>query len=233
MWPEPPPGHGARLIAVVGAESTGKSTLAQALADAVPAVSGLSCTWVPEALRDWCTTQGRTPQAHEQADIAAEQARRIAQAATEQQVVICDTTPLMTAAYHHHVFGSDALDAQALRWQGHCAHTLLMALDLPWQSDGFMRDGATAQAPVDARLRQLLIAADLPFTVVRGRQADRLQAALDALSPVLRDRALRGSGLFTRLAERDAAQPDWRWTCDCDAPECEHLLKRARRTASR
>jgi len=63
----------------------------------------------------------------------------------------------------------------------------------------------------------------------RDRAAD-VDAALDAAAPLLRRRARPGAGLFTRLAQRDAAHAGWRWTCDsCDVPECEHALRVASR----
>ena len=46
-------------------------------------------------------------------------------------------------------------------------------------------------------------------------------------APLLRSRSNTKTGLFTRLAERDAAQPVWQQNCDnCDSPECEHALMR-------
>jgi len=41
-------------IAIVGAESTGKTALAQALAAELATLTGLRCTWVGEWLRSWC-----------------------------------------------------------------------------------------------------------------------------------------------------------------------------------
>ena len=52
-------------IAIVGAESTGKTTLAAALAPRIAAETGLKVAWVPELLRDWCNHVGRTPQPHD------------------------------------------------------------------------------------------------------------------------------------------------------------------------
>lgn len=219
--------HTALVLALVGAESTGKSTLAQTLHTALAEHTGLATTWVPEALREWCDAAGRTPQAHEQLGIAEEQARRIAGACEGHDIVVCDTTPLMTAVYHRQVFGDRSLDTFAVRWQReHCALTLLTALDLPWQADGLQRDGPHVRLPVDATLRELLIGHGLPFAVVAGLGGQRLASALDAVSPLLANRPTPRRGLFTRLAARDAAQPAWPWRCEnCDTPECEHRLQ--------
>lgn len=217
-------------IAIVGAESTGKTWLARTAAERLAQHTGLAATWVPEHLRDWCERHGRTPRQHEQADIAAEQARRIDAAAREHDLVLCDTTPLMISVYSEFVFGDRSLHPAALAWQRACALTLLTALDLPWQPDGLQRDGPHVREPVDGLLREMLIGARLPWATVAGTGERRVEAALDAIAPLLRGRPLPRSGLFTRLAERDAAQPEWTWPCDCDRPDCEHaLLRRARR----
>lgn len=221
------------IFAIVGAESTGKSTLAEALALRLAEATGWRCTWVPEVLREWCEREGRTPAVHEQEAIAAEQGRRVDAAAAEHDIVICDTTPLMTAVYHRQVFGDSSMDDGALDWQRRrCTLTLLTALDLPWQADGLQRDGAHVREPVDATLRTLLIQAGLPFVVVGGLGEARVEAALDAVAPFLRQakKAPPAPGLFSRLAARDAAQPEWRWVCEtCDVPDCEHAARQLRR----
>jgi nicotinamide riboside kinase len=215
------------VVALVGAESTGKSTLATALAREISALTAWRCAAVPEVLREWCDLQGRTPLQHEQQAIALSQAQRVEQAAMQNEVVLADTTPLMTAVYHHHVFASDELDTYAMDWQRrHCDITLLMALDLPWQADGMQRDGPHVRPPVDNRIRALLSQADLPFTVITGQGDQRLARAMDALAPLLLARQPPGSGLFTRLHERQALQARWQWHCtECDDPECEHRLQ--------
>ena len=63
-------------IAILGAESTGKSSLAADLAAALRE-KGHSVHPLGEYLREWCDLHGRTPQPDEQAAIAHEQARRI------------------------------------------------------------------------------------------------------------------------------------------------------------
>jgi nicotinamide riboside kinase len=232
MLPELIPRAGSAVLAIVGAESTGKSTLAAALCGRVADSTGLPVTWVPEVLREWCDAAGRTPHEHEQWDIATEQARRIVQASQAHAVVICDTTPLMTAVYHRQVFGKRDLDAAAAQWQRHCQLSLLTALDLPWQADGLQRDGPHVRAPVDASLRELLVSHALPFSLISGSGPQRLEAALDAVTPALSQLASPRSGLFSRLAGREAGQAAWPWRCDCDSPECEHALRQAAGSAA-
>jgi len=215
------------IIALLGAESTGKTELAEALAGRIAALTGLRCTWVPELLREWCDAQGRTPHVGEQIDIARGQQARIADAAAAHEVVVCDTTALMTAVYSRYVFGDDSLDAWAAAEHRRCAWTLVTALDLPWLPDGLQRDGPQAREPVDALLRELLAVHALPWSLVSGEGERRVDSALDALTPLLRPHVNVGAGLLTRLAQREAADARWTWVCDkCDLPECEHASRR-------
>jgi nicotinamide riboside kinase len=221
------------VIAVLGAECTGKTTLAQALAVRIEAETGLRCAVVGEALREWVDRAGRTPLAHEQASIARLQHDRIRAAAdtnTGNDLVIADTTALMTAVYSRLIFGDRTLDAPALALhRADVQHTLLTALDLPWVADGLQRDGPHVQVPVDDALRELLGAGRLPWHLVGGSGPARLDAALDALVLPLLQRPAPRRGLFSRLAARDAAAPPWQWACEsCDQPECEHRLLRRR-----
>ncbi|WP_158218132.1 AAA family ATPase [Roseateles puraquae] len=165
----------SRIVALLGAECTGKSTLAEALA------ARFSAGLVTEYLREWCDTHGRTPQQHEQAHIAAEQARRIDAAAQAHRLVFCDTTPLITALCSQHYFHDDSLLAGAVDFQRGCDLTLLCAPDLPWQPDGIQRDGPAVRAAFDARLRQALAAHDLPWVDIAGQDDMRLQQAISVL----------------------------------------------------
>lgn len=164
----------ATLIAIVGAESTGKTALARALAAQLGGVA------VPELLRDWCDREGRTPRPDEQADIAAAQTTAIDAAALTAEVVICDTTALMTAIYSDYLFQDTSLYPAALAFHRRCALTLLTALDLPWVADGLQRDGPHVRAPIDAAIRAALASAGVAWQRVAGRGEARVQAALDA-----------------------------------------------------
>ncbi|MEN9416925.1 MAG: hypothetical protein RI988_545 [Pseudomonadota bacterium] len=175
----------ACIIAVLGAESTGKTTLARALASELQGRTGAAVTWVPEVLREWCDAAGRTPRPHEQWDIARAQQARIDEAATRHAVVVCDTTAVMTAVYSALLFSDRSLEGWAARAHAQVTLTLVTALDLPWEADGLQRDGPHVQAPVDAAVRALLGAHALPWVEVAGRGPARLAAALAAAAPLV------------------------------------------------
>ena len=219
----------ALRIAIIGAESTGKTTLASDLATRLATDSGLRVIWVPEVLRMWCDNVGRTPLAHEQAAILRAQHERIEEAAATHDVVICDTTALMTAVYSGIVFGDHSLDARAAALHRRVSLTLLTAIDLPWVADGLQRDGPQVREPVDTALRQLMQTCALPWTVVGGIGNARLEKAVDAVSPLIRERLSPGSKLFSRLQSRqsrDERDERLRPLCECcSVPECERALR--------
>ena len=219
----------ALRIAIVGAESTGKTALAQALAGRLAALTGRRCTWVGEWLRDWCEREGRTPRPDEQAAIAEQQHRLIDAAAANHELVVCDTTALMTAVYSGLLFDDRSLETYAIAQQRRCALTLLTALDIAWVADGLQRDGPQVRGPVDDRLRAVLIGHQIPWSLVSGQGDARLEAAVDAVAPLLRRDGTGGTGLFSRLAARDAAPAGRAWLClDCDDADCEHQLRQPR-----
>ena len=220
----------ARVIALLGAESTGKSDLALSLARRLRPVQ--PCTSVPEYLREWCDAHGRTPDPQQQHHIAAEQRRRIeaALALSPDMLVVADTTPLMTAVYSEFVFGDRSLHEAALRWQREAVGlTLLPALDLPWLPDGLQRDGPQVREPVDALIRGALASAGIGWGVVHGEGSARVDAALRAivrwkpsLAPAVMAPAADGGADVTAQA---GSRVRWRSRClDCLDPLCERLL---------
>ncbi len=206
------------VIALLGAESTGKTTLAEALVHALRG-DGRSVVLVTEYLREFCDEQQRTPRQDEQAGIADMQTRRIADAARSADVVVADTTALMIAVYSDKVFGDTGLYASALDAHRACDLTLVTALDLPWQADGLQRDGPQVREPVDAMLRAALARAGIGYSVVAGCGPARLAAALEAVKHAL---------ALPPVEEESAANPRWHWVCErCGDVDCErHLLPR-------
>ena len=224
----------AITIAVVGAESTGKTTLAADLAAALAAQTGCRVAWVPEQLREWCERSGRTPQVHEQASILRAQHERIDAAAGAHDIVVCDTTALMTAVYSRIFFGDRSLDERAATLhRRRVAATLLTDIDLPWVADGLQRSGPQVQQPVDDALRELMQTRCIDYAVVSGVGEARLQHAMAAVAPaLLRLRAgpadRPAKGLFTGLANPSPHEANRAWACECCLPDQERALRRLR-----
>lgn len=201
-------------IALLGAESTGKTTLATQLATALRR-DGHAVAIVPEVLREWCERERRTPRPEEHLAIAQEQERCVDVATAAAQVVIADTTALMVAIWGGLLFAGDPLLRFALERQRGYDLTLLTGLDLPWVADGLQRDPAHAREPVDALVREQLARAGVAYRVVYGDGEDRLRNALAALP----------ERLAQHPAPPAAARGGWQWTCGkCSDPDCEHRL---------
>jgi NadR type nicotinamide-nucleotide adenylyltransferase len=165
-------------IAILGAESTGKSTLAEALSMYYDTV------WVPEYLREFVATHGRVPREEDQYGIAlAQLGREDASAGAATRFLFCDTTPLMTAVYSMHYWGRVDAQLQALADRHDYAFTLVSAPDLPWQPDGLQRDSDAVRQAVHRLLVDTLEKRGIPFILVRGGLTQRLRQAEDALGP--------------------------------------------------
>ncbi len=206
-------------IALLGAECTGKSTLAKALLQHIP-----GSVQVAEYLRQWCDEQHRTPQQHEQAFIAGMQQCRIEAAAETASIVIADTTPLMTAVYSDCIFGDDSLYPAALEYQRSFGIHLVMGLDTTWQADGLQRDGLLMRQAVDTQLRSRLNAAKLPYHVVYGENSVRAGHALDAINSINAMLSIAAQAIPIRASCGNSSD-SWLWVCDkCSDPECEHRL---------
>ena len=176
------------VVTLLGAESTGKTTLAGEIGAAL-AARGLDVAVVGEALREFCDVNARPPRRDEQSAIATTQSERIDAAARSHDIVVADTSAVMIAVYSDFVFGDRGLYASALAAQRRCELTLVTALDLPWQADGLQRDGAHVRAPVDVLLRSALADAQIAFTTVAGVGSERVAAALRAIDAALATRA--------------------------------------------
>lgn len=210
-------------IALLGAESTGKTTLAADL-EAQLRRGGRRVAVVPEVLRGWCKREGREPRPPEWLPIAREQERLVDAAAQDAQIVVADTTALMVAVYGAMPFEREPLLDFALQRQRGYDLTLVTGLDLPWVGDGLQRVGPQVREAVDAQLRDLLARAGVAYRVVYGSGAERLRNAIAALpGGTIECEADQAQGTTARR---------WVWQCDkCSDPECEHRLFSLGKTA--
>lgn len=162
-------------VVLLGGESAGKTTLAQALAQA------LHTEWVPEFGRQWWEQRGGHlgPAdllyiAHEQCRLEDAAALRVARAGG--QVLVCDTSPLTTLGYAEldDIPAVPALRPWALRPY---ALTVLCEPDFGLVQDGTRRDLSWQQRQ-HAWTVQALAQRGMPYLAVRGSVAARVAAVL-------------------------------------------------------
>jgi nicotinamide riboside kinase len=206
------------VIALLGAEGTGKTQLANALTARL-LQRGISAELVPDVSSEWRTRLGRDLNAVERAEMATEQTVRIASAA-ERGVVVADTTALIAAVEGEiHSSGETSLYDLALAAHRGYAITLLMALDLPQATDQASSERAQS---ADALVRAALARAGSPFAVIHGRGPERLASAWNAINSRAESAGVSSSSGRSANGERP-----WFWPCDrCPDPACEHRLFR-------
>jgi HTH-type transcriptional regulator, transcriptional repressor of NAD biosynthesis genes len=156
-----------KRVALLGGESTGKSSLAAALA------AELGTLHVAEFGRElWELRSGGLEYA-DMLRIAEQQiARERAAAAGANEWLVCDTTPLTTLFYSHRLFGraDPLLEAHAAR---RYELVVLCAPDFPFVQDGTRRDDAFRRAQ-DAWYREQLGARGVEFVEATGDPKNRV-----------------------------------------------------------
>lgn len=204
-------------IALLGAESTGKTRLAAELGTLLRE-QGKSVAVVAEVRRGWFERERREPRPEEQLPIAREQEALVEAAVGGHDVVIADTTALMVAIHGGQMFGRGELLQFALQRLRTYNLTLLTGLDLPWLADGVHRSGPRVREPVDALIRSTLADAGIPYRVVYGRGLQRTANALAAIDAVAAASSPVSGGASTVVTR-------WQWSCEkCSDPQCEHSL---------
>jgi NadR type nicotinamide-nucleotide adenylyltransferase len=159
-------------VAILGAESSGKSTLAAALA------AHYGTVWVPEYLREFVETKGRVPYESDQFPIARTQTEREdAAAARASRFLFCDTTPLMTAIYSRHYWGRVDQPLAALERVHDYAFTLVTAPDGPWEPDGLQRESEAVRQAVHETVVRTLAERAIPYVLVTGSLPQRMLQA--------------------------------------------------------
>lgn len=163
-----------KRIALLGGESSGKSTLAEALA------KRLDTLWVPEYGRELWVKRDGALDFEDLLHIGEVQVIREEKAAARaRRFLFCDTTPLVTAFYSEALFGRVDPKLEELAGRRY-DHSLLCAPDFPFVQDGWREDDAFRHRQHDA-YRAELIRTGQPFTPIEGPLEQRIEAAIRAL----------------------------------------------------
>ena len=165
-----------KKIAIVGPESTGKTTLTARLA------AHLGEPWVPEFARTYLEALNRPYQEEDLLAIARGQLRSEEQAgALAGDYLLCDTNLLVIKVWMADKFGKVHPELEALWRPADYALHLLLYPDLPWEPDP-MREDPDRLHELFRRYESLLEEAGVSFAIVQGTGDARFDNAVWAFN---------------------------------------------------
>ncbi len=171
-------------ICVVGAESTGTTTLSMALAE------HYRTSWVPEYGREyWINKLQEGTEIVWSTDdflaIAHEQARQEdALARDANRLLICDTDPFATSIWHERYLQCRSEELERFASARRYALHILTGDEIPFEQDGF-RDGEHIRHWMHEVFQERLKSFGLPHIEVSGSPQTRLQSAIAAIDGIL------------------------------------------------
>jgi len=180
----------ARRVIVVGAESTGTTTLAEALA------TRYQTTWVREYGREYSHAKARRGETRWTSDefvhIANEQnARENAAARLANRVVFGDTNAWATQLWHRRYLGHESPAVADVAKQCVSDLYLLTGDEIPFVQDG-LRDGEHIRHEMHRWFETALRSQEVPWRLVRGTPDQRLEAAAQEVDRLLRQPWVHG-----------------------------------------
>jgi HTH-type transcriptional regulator, transcriptional repressor of NAD biosynthesis genes len=185
---EPPVrGWFAKRFCVVGTESTGTTTLAEALAEQ------LQTNWVAEYGREYSETKLARNETEWRTEefvmIAKEQTRREDEAARQaNRVLICDTNAFATGLWHRRYLGNHNAAVEEIARHGKCDLYLLTGDEIPFVQDG-LRDGEHIRHEMHQWFEKALAEQPVPWKLLRGSHPERLREAVKLVGDLFKGSA--------------------------------------------
>jgi len=164
-------------IAVVGPESTGKSTIAKRLA------AHFQTVCVPEYAREYCKNLGNNYSLQDEVNmyygqIALEDSLI---PLAQQEMIICDTTILTVKIWCDHLFSETPIAVLDEIQRRTYDYYLLMDIDLPWEDDP-LRDFPEQREHFLSVWKKELQDLNAPYQVISGLGEARIAHALQAVN---------------------------------------------------
>lgn len=172
-----------KRVCVLGAESTGTTTLTKALANKY------HTPWVPEFGRTYTEAKVTAGfpmdwDSNEFTFIADEQRRMENKLAGQSKgLLFCDTNAFATKLWHRRYMGYDKKE-QKEHYKANCDLYIVTAPDIPFEQDG-IRDGEYIRKDMHKWFIEDLEKNKLPFIVVGGSRRRRLAKASKAIDELI------------------------------------------------
>jgi NadR type nicotinamide-nucleotide adenylyltransferase len=172
-----------RRVCILGAESTGTTTLAEDLADYYKT----ECTreYGRELSESKLETRDPEWRTEEFAQVAREQCRREDEAArSANRVLVCDTNAFATMLWHRRYMGFESDAVRAIAEGRRYDLYVLTGDEIPFVQDG-LRDGEHIRHEMHRWFEDALAAQHVPWICVRGDRLARLQLAVQRIDALL------------------------------------------------
>lgn len=161
-----------KKIAVVGPESTGKTTLARQLAEKY------QTRWVPEYAREYLEKQDGNYEQDDLLAIAKGQLRKEEEyEKTAKDFLICDTNLIVIKIWSEYKYGSlDQWIEDQIKSRSYDLY-LLTNWDIPWEYD-VLRETPDDREQLFELYEALLKSYELPYAMIEGSEEERLALAI-------------------------------------------------------
>lgn len=168
-------------IAVVGPESTGKSTISAQLADHYQTV------WVPEFARGYCEKLTEPCTLEDEINMFRGQLQLENELASKaNRILICDTTFITVKIWSDYMFGQSPPEVLEKLPEHSYDFYLLMNIDLPWEDDP-LRDFPHMREHFMEVWHKELHELNARYTLVSGSNQERLQNSIKAIDLFLKN----------------------------------------------
>lgn len=173
-------GYFARRVCVIGAESTGTTTLSKALAEHYKTV------WAPEYGRFYTegkiTSQNKSVWTSEEFEHIATVQNNLENAMAEisNGLLICDTNSFATGVWHERYMGSRSKKVEQIAKQCMIDLYILTGDEIPFVQDG-TRDGEHIRHQMHKRFIERLQEDNETFITVTGAHEQRLNESIKAI----------------------------------------------------
>lgn len=166
-------------VVILGAESTGKTTLCQDLA------AYYHCQWVPEFMRPYLQhkwdTEHKTCEWHDLLPIAYGQvALENHHTQSTDRYLFCDTSLFELMVYAYWYYGDCPTEIRDAALSHHYDLILLTAVDVPWVADD-LRDAPHQRDQISDRFADELTRHGKPFRRIAGDRQTRVTQVVDWL----------------------------------------------------
>jgi NadR type nicotinamide-nucleotide adenylyltransferase len=167
-------------IAIVGPESSGKTTLAEALARHYGAF------WLPDPSRSWLEQHGPAYTEADLVRIAAyhmdlERAALADANARGASLLFCDTDLINYRIWSQVKYGRVNPEIDRLVKEAHYDHSLLCRPDIPWEADP-LRENPHDRERLFEEYERNLLERSKSYTIIEGDHQERLHLAFEALT---------------------------------------------------